>query len=103
MFVKSGDLFDAKQLKLVHERIHGATTGGTASGIHGSSTRGASRCFPARTALTTDTETTVKASTDLGFEVSVKNSGESQEVQVQVTLTIPAQPTVDREEGRRSR
>lgn len=92
VFVRNGDLFESEQLKLVHERIHGATTGGSASGIHGSSIEGV-KVLPGATALATGTETTVKASTDLGFEVSVKNSGESQEVQVQVTLTIPAQPT----------
>jgi hypothetical protein len=92
VFVKGGDLFGAEQLKLVHERIHGATTGGSTSGIHGSAIEGV-KVLPGGDALSTDTETTVKASTALGFEVSVKNSGESQEVQVEVTLTIPAQPS----------
>jgi CARDB len=34
----------------------------------------------------------VRASTDLAFEVTVENSGDSQEVQVPVTLTIEATP-----------
>ena len=48
---------------------------------------------PAGTQLSTDTETTIKASTDLAFDVSVKNTGENQEVSVEVTLTIPKETT----------
>ena len=48
---------------------------------------------PAGTQLAPDTETTIKASTDLAFDVAVKNSGENQEVRVEVTLTIPKIPT----------
>jgi len=39
--------------------------------------------------LSTDSETTIKASTTLSFEVFVKNTGDNQEVGVEVTLTIP--------------
>jgi len=92
VFVKSDTLYDAKQLTLVHERIHGATTGGTPSGIHGSSLESV-KVLPSGTVLSTQTEATVRSSTELSFEVTVKNSGESQEVQVEVTLTIPAPPT----------
>ena len=38
--------------------------------------------------LSTDTDTVVKASTRLAFRVAVRNSGDVQEVQVPVTLTI---------------
>jgi uncharacterized membrane protein len=78
-------------MTLVHERIHGATTGGTTSGIHGSQLV-ATKVLPAGDALAPGVETTIKASTELSFEVTVKNSGDNQEVQVQVTLAIPAPP-----------
>ena len=42
--------------------------------------------------VSTTTETTIKVNTDLAFEVGITDSGESQEVRVKVTLTIPAQP-----------
>ena len=62
--------------------------GASPSGVHGT---GLEKVVvqPAGTQLSTDTETTIKASTDLAFDVSVKNSGENQEVSVEVTLTIP--------------
>ena len=43
---------------------------------------------PGSKTLTRDTETTIKASSDLAFEVTVENSGESAETSVVVTLTI---------------
>jgi len=64
------------------------STGGTPSGVHGT---GLEKVVvqPAGTTLAPDTETTIKASTDLAFEVSVKNTGDNQEVRIEVTLTIP--------------
>ena len=46
-------------------------------------------CSPPAPSSRPDTETTIKASTDLAFDVSVKNTGENQEVRIEVTLTIP--------------
>ena len=48
-----------------------------------------SSCSPPARQLAPDTETTIKASTDLAFDVSVKNTGDNQEVRIEVTLTIP--------------
>ena len=48
-----------------------------------------SSCSPRERTLAPDTETTIKASTDLAFDVSVKNTGDNQEVRIEVTLTIP--------------
>ena len=48
--------------------------------------------MPGGQQLSTSTETTVTASTSLAFEVSVKDTGNSQEVQIPVTLTIQATP-----------
>ena len=48
-----------------------------------------SSCSPPGRTLAPDTETTIKASTDLAFDVSVKNTGDNQEVRIEVTLTIP--------------
>ena len=49
-------------------RIHGASTGGTPSGVHGT---GLEKVVvqPAGTQLSPDSETTIKASTDLAFDV----------------------------------
>jgi subtilase family serine protease len=70
------------------QRIHGASTGGTPTGIHGNGIESVT-VQPAGQQLSTDTETTIQSSTDLAFEVAVTNSGDFQEVGVKVTLTIP--------------
>jgi len=88
VFVENVELYTARSMTAIWQRIHGASTGGTPSGVHGT---GLEKVVvqPAGTQLAPDTETTVKASTDLAFDVSVKNTGENQEVRVEVTLTIP--------------
>ena len=60
---------------------------GPTTGLRGTSLV-VTRALPSGTELTTDEDNTVVASTDLAFEVVVMNSGESQEVEIQVTLTI---------------
>jgi hypothetical protein len=88
VFVENVELYTARSMTAIWLRIHGASTGGTPSGVHGTLLAGVV-VQPAGTQLATDTETTIKASTDLSFDVSVKNSGENQEVRIEVTLTIP--------------
>ena len=48
--------------------------------------------LPSGKQLVAGQETTIQASTDLAFEVSVTNSGDSLESGVEVQLTIPKQP-----------
>ena len=88
VFVENVELYSARSMTAIWLRIHGASTGGTPSGVHGTMLEKVV-VQPAGTQLSTDTETTIKASTDLAFDVSVKNSGENQEVRIEVTLTIP--------------
>jgi len=91
VFVSDPDLYTAKSLTLVWKRVHGASTGGTPSGLHGTNIESV-KVEPAGTILSTQNETTVHISTELAFVVAVKDGGDSQEVQVQVKLTIPVQP-----------
>lgn len=88
VFVENVELYSARSMTAIWLRIHGASTGGSPSGVHGTMLEGVV-ARPAGTQLSTDTETTIKASTDLAFDVTVKNSGENQEVRIEVTLTIP--------------
>jgi hypothetical protein len=90
-FVQNPDLASVRSMVPVWQRIHGASTGGTPSGLHGTGLV-AVRALPAGQELSASTETTVTASTDLAFEVSVKDTGEAQEVKVPVTLTIQKTP-----------
>ena len=91
VFVASPELYTSKSMALIWQRVHGASTGGTPSGIHGTNIEYV-KVEPADTQLSTATETTVHISTELAFVVGVKNGGGSQEVQIQVTLTIQTQP-----------
>ena len=91
VFVENVDLYSARSMSAIWQRIHGASTGGTPTGLHGNMIAYV-KATPSNTQLSTQTETTLAVSTDLGFEVGVTNSGEEQEVQVEVTLTIPKQP-----------
>jgi hypothetical protein len=88
-FVSNPELYNARAMTLVWQRVHGASTGGTPSGLHGNGLS-YTKVLPSGQTLSTSTEATIKASTDLGFEVGVQNTGENQEVQVEVTLTIPS-------------
>jgi hypothetical protein len=92
VFVENVELYTARSMTAIWLRVHGASTGGTPSGVHGTMLQSVT-VQPAGTQLAPDTETTIKASTDLAFDVAVKNSGENQEVRVEVTLTIPKIPT----------
>lgn len=88
VFVETAELYSARSMTSIWLRVHGASTGGSPSGVHGT---GLERVLvqPGNTQLSPDTETTIKASTDLAFDVVVKNTGENQEVGIEVTLTIP--------------
>jgi hypothetical protein len=86
----------------VLQRLAGASTGGSAStGVHGSALAYVKALSGGQTvadgkALTPGAENTVTATTDLAFAVGVTDSGDSQEVGIQVTLTIekPGAPIV---------
>ena len=92
VFVENSDLYTARSMSAIWQRVHGASTGGTPGGLHGSALAFV-EVQPAGVQLSTTTETKITISTDLAFDVGVTNSGENQEVGVKVKLTIPAQPT----------
>lgn len=91
-FLPTPDLASTIAMKPVWERIHGAATGQEPSGLHGTA-YGPVKALPSGTELSQDTETTITASPNLAFEVSVEDSGDSQEVSIEVTLTIQKTPT----------
>jgi hypothetical protein len=91
VFVANADLYATRSMTAIWQRIHGASTGGTPSGLHGNSLQSVI-VQPSGQQLSPTTETTIQASTDLAFDVAVTNSGDFQEVQLEVTLTIPKQP-----------
>jgi hypothetical protein len=84
-------LVSQSSLAAIWQRIQGASTGGTPTGLHGNQIAYL-KALPSGQLLSTTTETTIKVTDELAFEVGVTDSGESQEVRVKVTLTIPKQP-----------
>ena len=91
-FVTNPDLASVRSMGPVLQRIHGASTSGTPTGVHGTNIV-STKALPTGQELSTETENIIKATSDLGFEVAIKDSGESQEVHIEVTLTIQRSPT----------
>jgi hypothetical protein len=84
------DLASSLAMMNVWQRVHGAATGGNPGGKHGSAL-GAVKALPDGKTLSAGasaSDNEITASTDLAFQVSVENSGDFQEFNVGVTLTI---------------
>jgi outer membrane murein-binding lipoprotein Lpp len=88
------DLASTQAMMVVWQRVHGAATGGTAGGKHGSAL-GAVKALPDGKTLVAGasaSDNQITASTDLAFQVTVEDSGDFQEFNVGVTLTIQKSP-----------
>jgi hypothetical protein len=86
-FVANRQLFAETSLNLMLSRLRGASTGGQVSGLHGTNIVG-TKAQPGNLTLSTSTENTVTATPNLAFAVTVEDSGEAQEVNIQVTMTL---------------
>jgi hypothetical protein len=88
-FLRDPDLATAGVLARFWERIRGVTTGQRGPGPHGNALV-STRVLPGGEELSTERENLVIASTDppLAFQVTVLNSGRSQQVRVRVRLTV---------------
>jgi hypothetical protein len=88
------DLASSQAMMSVWQRVHGAATGGNPGGKHGSAL-GPVKALPDGKVLqagASASQNQITASTDLAFQVSVENSGDFQEFNVGVTLTIQKSP-----------
>ncbi|MGH3131435.1 MAG: hypothetical protein ACRDNX_11500 [Gaiellaceae bacterium] len=91
-FLQNVDLATQRGMTPIWQRIRGAATGGTPGGRHGNGLLSV-KALPSGTVLQRGTDNTVIATADLAFEVAIENSGESQEVQVVVRLTVQQSPS----------
>lgn len=93
-FVQTPDLASTRSMVPIWERINGSAASGTgaATGLHGTNIESV-KVVPGGQQLSASTENTVEASTDLAFAVAVADSGDNQEVKIEVTLTIQQSPT----------
>jgi hypothetical protein len=94
-FVQTPDLASQRSMVPIWQRVTGTPATGTGgeqtTGPHGTGIE-AVRAQPSGRQLSASAENTVVASTDLAFDVDVKNSGAHQEVKVEVTLRIQQAP-----------
>jgi hypothetical protein len=86
-FVSNRQLFSETSLNLMLSRLRGASTGGHVSGLHGTNIVG-TKAQPDNQALSTSSENTIKATPSLAFAVTVEDSGDAQEVNIVVTMTL---------------
>jgi hypothetical protein len=90
-FLAGTDLLSTESLTALIQRI---TQGGSeAGGLHGNQIVGV-RTQPGGEELSPDEENTIVASDDLEIQVLIRNSGDFQEADVQVTLTLQQNPPI---------
>jgi len=89
-FIPAGstEFVSPKSWTLIVQRL---TQSPTAGGLHGNQIVGV-QVLPGKQNLSATEENTVTASDRLGFKVLVKNSGDNQETQVKVTMTLQLAP-----------
>jgi hypothetical protein len=90
-FLADPNLASIAQLRPIYRRIEAATEGPPADAVRGNGII-STTALPEGTVLSPDELTRVQASTQLAFRIAVQNSGDVQEVQVPVTLTIRKTP-----------
>ena len=87
----ASDLASQRSMIALWQRLQGAARGGTPTGLHGTSIV-STTVLPSGEQLTTSGDNIVEASQDLAFRVTIQNSGDGQEVGIDVTLTIQKSP-----------
>jgi hypothetical protein len=92
-FVTSSDFASPRYWLPIVQRLSGASTGGSSSNVLHGTGLVSTQALPSGKALDPNAENTVTATSDLGFAVTVEDTGDAQEVGIKVTLTIQQQPT----------
>jgi hypothetical protein len=87
VFVANRQLFAETSLNLMLSRLRGASTGGQVSGLHGTNIEG-TKAQPGNQTLSTGAENTITATPNLSFVVTIQDSGDAQEVNIAVTMTL---------------
>jgi outer membrane murein-binding lipoprotein Lpp len=92
--IPNPELASTQAMTQVWRRVHGAATGGTPSGKHGSALVSVTALPDGKKlkASGAASDNQITASTDLAFQVAVQDSGDFQEFNVAVTLTIQKSP-----------
>jgi hypothetical protein len=96
-FVQNPDFFTASALNSLVGRLKGGSVTPTSGGLHGTNIV-KTVALPRGTELSTTTQLPVIATTDLAFQVTIKDSGDSPEVNIPVTLTIEQTPAITKKQ-----
>jgi hypothetical protein len=100
VFLTNTDLATERLLAQIWQRLVGAQGGGEpAPGLHGTALVSV-RALPSGQRLQPGQDNFVVATPDLAFEVAIENSGENQEVGVEIVFTIEQSPQPIRKQGR---
>jgi hypothetical protein len=91
-FVQDPTFFTEPALNSIVGRLKGGSVKPTTGGLHGTNIV-STKALPQGTELSTTNQQTVIASTSLSFEVTIKDSGNSPELNIPVTLTIQQSPS----------
>jgi hypothetical protein len=91
-FVSTPEFFSTASLNSIVNRLKSGSVKPTAGGLHGTNII-STKALPQGTELSTSAQQTVIASTSLAFQVTIKDSGDSPEINIPVTLTIQQSPT----------
>jgi len=88
-FVTNPEVVSERSFQIVFQQLTPASTGGTPSGLHGSSLVSTKAVGGGRSqTLTSSQPTTIYVSADLKLDATVEDSGKFSEVNVPVTLTV---------------
>jgi hypothetical protein len=91
-FVREPDrVATASAMSSIWQRVRGASTGGRTCSPRGTALV-STKALPSGSELSTQTLNTVEASEQLGFAVTIENTGCSQEVRIPVRITIRKSP-----------
>jgi hypothetical protein len=87
VYVQNRQLYTETSLTLLLQRLQGTSSTGKVTGLHGTGLL-STVANPGGAKLSTGTENTVTATTDLAFVATVEDTGDFQEVGIQVTMTL---------------
>jgi hypothetical protein len=100
IFLANTDLATERLLAQIWQRLVGSQGGGEpAPGLHGTALVSV-KATPAGQVLQRDQENFVVSTPELAFEVTIENSGENQEVGVEIVLTIEQSPRPIKKQGK---
>ena len=97
VFVENAELYSARSMTAIWQRVHGASTGGTPSGVHGTAREVVVQ--PAGTRSSRPTPRRRSRPRPIWRSTSGQEQRREPGGRVEVTLTIPKQHDPDREDG----